>query len=106
MLLLVTVGLFTMHTLGHFSPHCPHQEAVQAAGQDDDPGRPLGSIVMCVAILCALTLLAVAVLAARRLRLTSLMAQRFVHPTILPVRGPPHARPIGLTLTDLAVLRT
>jgi hypothetical protein len=77
----------------------------QAAPASDEPGLPMGSMVMCVAILCALSVLAVAALLMRRVHAPSRLAQLSLHRVIDAVRGPP-AVPIGLTLTDLSVLRT
>jgi hypothetical protein len=113
MLLLVTAGLFTMHTLGHFGPPAQHgtrhaamaADWPQAAPVPDGPDMPMGSVVMCVAILCGLTVLAVAAILLSRLRARSLMTQLSLHRVIDAVRGPPTV-PIGLTLADLAVLRT
>ncbi len=125
MLLLVTAGLFTMHTLGHFTMPATHgagpaampgthsakpaampaDQQTQAAPAPDEPNLPMGSMMMCVAILCALTVLAVAALLMSRLPTQSLLAQLSLHRVIDAVRGPP-ASPIGLTLTNLSVLRT
>jgi uncharacterized membrane protein YphA (DoxX/SURF4 family) len=114
MLLFVTAGLFTMHTLGHFTMPAAHggeHPAMSAGPQPQavpashEPDMPMGSVVMCVAILCGLTLLVVAALLLRRLRVHGLAAQLRRHRVLDAVRGPP-VMPIGLAIADLSVLRT
>jgi hypothetical protein len=125
-LFLVTAGLFTMHTLGHFTSPAAHSSGhgampathhvdhavvhadrlPLAAPAPEEPELPMGSMVMCVAILSALTVLAMAAIALlRRSGGRSLLAQLGARRVVDAVRGPP-AIPIGLTLTNLSVLRT
>ena len=119
--LLVTAGLFTMHTLGHSGTsepgpmhHAPDMVApmgMEPAGPDGatfgpswpDPAMPMGFMVLCVAILCGVTALAVIAVVARRRRVRP-PAGRCAGPIESVVRGPPII-PVGLVIADRSVLR-
>ncbi len=112
-----------MHTIGHFGSHemvsSVHGQAVvdsehalpisAGSGQGvtstpNEPALPLGSIAVCVAILCGLTVLVVAALLAARAGTWQRHMRALPDRVTLPARGPPGA-PIGLLLADLAVAR-
>lgn len=119
MLLLVTAGLFTMHTLGHFStsetmpvghltmamaePIGQHP-GVGVSTPADDPAMPMGSVALCVAVLCGLIVLAFASIFSRCAGSLGLDIGQLLRGAIDPGRGPPKI-PIGLALADLSVLR-
>jgi hypothetical protein len=125
LLLLVTSGLFTMHTLGHAGPHDPsmHSHAwalapwsahtqpdmtaerrgqTQAGDQAPDKPLPFGSLAVCMAVLATLVLLAVAVLLTGRAAGWIARLHRLLRRRTDMVRGPP-ALPIGLLIADLSV---
>lgn len=123
MLLLFSVsfGLFLMHTLGHFGSEesmssAHHGAAVTLIGHghgeqppaaddtSDAPAVPVGSIALCVAILCALLIVGLAAVIARRRATRSLTLDKVLRGVADAVRGPPKV-PIGLVLADLSVLR-
>jgi hypothetical protein len=120
MLLFVTGGLFTMHTLGHFTDGAAMRSGQTAASMiiaepdegepaalTESPGKPsmpMGGIVACVAILCGLTVLAMAAMLHGRARLRHLAMPSLASVVMDAVRGPPKIR-IGLAIADLAVLR-
>jgi hypothetical protein len=119
LLFVVTTGLFTMHTLGHFgapeSMPMPggyltmvmqpdHAAPIAVSGHEDNPAIPMGSMVACVAILAGLLLLAVAVLLGRRARGRLFVTMDPLGRIVDAVRGPPKIRP-GLALACLSVSR-
>jgi len=130
LLLLVVAGLFVMHTIGHLGPHGPtathefgsHEMAADEApvagstailaGVSDQrvgqapsaPALPLGAIAACVAVLCALTVLAVAVLLAGRSLGWRPPSANLIGAVEESMRGPPRPR-IGFLIADLAVAR-
>jgi hypothetical protein len=124
LLLLVTAGVFGMHTLGHaHSPMASHgseSATLYAAGMlsvgiharpdadrranEGDHQAPLTDPTdMCIAILVA-ALIAVLVAASRRYA-DSGGSSRALLSSVAGVRGPPLRPLIGLIVADLAVLR-
>lgn len=127
LLLLVTAGLFTMHTLGHAGPHdssmhshawtlapssahalpdmtSEHRGQTQAGDQAPDKPLPFGSLAVCMAVLATLVLLVVAFLLTCRTAGWIARLNRLVRRRADMVRGPP-ALPIGLLIADLSVAR-
>jgi hypothetical protein len=120
LLFVVTAGLFTMHTLGHFG--APESMPMPGGGHltmftqlddgmsvvvgqpGDKPAMPMGSMVACVAVLAGLLLLAVAVLLGQRSRGRGLVAADPLGRIADAVRGPPKIR-LGLALVCLSVSR-
>lgn len=118
LLLLVTVvlGLGWMHTLGHRAHETGGPHAMTAAvahvpggptvsaGTSVAPGMPTApDTQMCLAVLAATVLLAVALLTAHVRRGSAAgTTPGAAHPT---ERGPPRARPFSLLYADLTVLR-
>lgn len=127
LLLLVTGGLFTMHTLGHFAGHAspmsahsitvathgaePRMAAAdyghpsQAANQT--PGKPLpfGSLAVCLAVLCTFAVLVLAALLSKRIPAWTAQITLLIRRVTDMVRGPPGI-PIGLKVADLSVARS
>lgn len=127
LLLLVTAGLFTMHTLGHSGPHdsAMHAHAMGATapppaqpeiavdrsdGQtqtsDQGPGKPLpfGSLAVCMAVLGTLVVLVVAALLSAGIACWTARLTQLSRRVTGMVRGPP-VMPIGLLVADLSVAR-
>ena len=129
LLLLVTVGLFTMHTLGHAGPHDPsmhsHSWALAAssassahaqpdmtsddrgqkqAGESPDRPLPFGSLAVCMAVLATLVVLVIAALLINRAAGWTPRLARLARQAADMVRGPPGV-PIGLLIADLSVAR-
>lgn len=124
LLLLVTAGVFGMHTLGHaHSPMASHSsesvtmyaagmlsDGIQAVSGADRRANDGGHQVpltdptdICIAVLVA-ALIAILVTAGRR-SADSGGSSRASLLSVAGVRGPPPRPPIGLTVADLAVLR-
>jgi hypothetical protein len=125
MLLLVTTGVFGMHTLGHagsghVAGHPPVSMPVGVAHAMDDgccgapaaralgghaPGVPMSDpTAICLAILCA-ALLAVVVFPLRRNRQSGERRRDVAAAVSRTGRGPPGRPRLGLLIADLAVLR-
>ncbi len=126
LLLLVTAGLFTMHTLGHAGPHDPsmHSHEMVAAGpmpaapdpiaaphaqnqigdQAPDGPLPFESLAVCMAVLSTVVLLVIVALLFGRTSQWIIRLTRPVRRAVDMVRGPPGS-PIGLLIADLSVAR-
>jgi len=126
LLLLVTAGLFAMHTLGHGAEHASPMPAhamtvappradldMVAAGHGDSsqatdrtPSQPLpfGSLAVCMAVLCTFAMLVLGVHLSRRLPSLTVQINQLIRPVTDMVRGPPGI-PIGLLVADLSVAR-
>lgn len=106
LLLLVTAGLFTMHTMGHSFPagHRMIEAHSVAITVPATPMSPMDATDLCVAILVGVAVVLVAVVILHRMR--SEANQR--HPARVnldrPGRGPPIVQ-IGLTITNLSEMR-
>lgn len=121
LLLAVVAGLFTMHTVGHLSSHgtAPHTATAPAAESHDGyhgqllrmvaahggpHGLPGDLTALCVAILCAVLTIAVALTLLRRPRSQPVGPAGRAWATAASSRGPPRSG-IGLRIADLSVLR-
>jgi hypothetical protein len=126
LLLLVTAGLFTMHTLGHSGPHdsAMHAHAMapapppvpsnmaakhsdgQAQASDQGPEKPLpfGSLAVCMAVLGTLVVLVIAALLSKGIACWTARLTPLTRRVMDMVRGPPGV-PIGLLVADLSVAR-
>jgi hypothetical protein len=110
MLLLVTFGLFLMHTLGHSRP--AHQMSMDhsattltiVANPPAERDAPMGDVAaLCVAILATFIVIALAVAFIGRCGRRDDRPGRSAGGILDAVRGPPKT-PIGLTLADLSML--
>ena len=129
LLVMVTAGLFAMHTLGHSgaaaAPMAHRSDlsmamsmassdmgmldlspvSVQLGRAPSDPGMPMGVLALCMAILGGVTVLVLISVLARRLPAWRPSDGRRTARIGVVVRGPPGTR-MGLTLADLSVFRT